>query len=431
MHPRLVVSWSLCLGLALALLPSCKTTLDSVGCNERNYDGGLGVLGGEPLKPLLVPLSYPNTFRDLLGHNQLEIDAKVNGTFNQLFYGDPFTQAIYYPFGFDQAYIFDTFHHDIRTEGIGLGMLITVELNKRFEFDCLWRYAKSIQISSGARQGYFPSYCDTGDGNNTITVPCLDPFGLQQIATALLLARGRWQGAPGPINYGKEASALLDLMRNKETYNCGIVNGITGTFDAKSKLPYDVPTTASANISRPSIAMPAYYALWQQATGDPFWAQAADAARNYWRASANPLTGLVPQQATFDGMPVAGSDTFLPEGYRTHINMALDRIWSSSAQWAPWEEDESNLVLQFFDGQGFATYGRIYSLNGTIAIDPTRDLSLVVANGVLALIASTDLRTEFIDAVWAMDVPSGPYRYYTGLLDMLALLILSGQMRVY
>jgi oligosaccharide reducing-end xylanase len=421
MFLRLVAPWSTCLGLALALLPSCKSTLDSVGCSARHLaiDGGEAMDGGGGLLPLFAPASYPNAFRDLLGVSDADISNKINSTFNQLFHGDPQTQAIYYPSGTDQAYIRDIYHDDIRTEGIGLGMIITVELDKRDEFDRLWRYAKASQ----AANGYFPSFCYSGDA-----VPCYDPFGLQQIATALLLARGRWQDTPGAIDYGQEASALLDLIRYKEADDCGIVRDVTGTFDPKSDLPYDTPTPASAKISRPSIAMPAYYELWGQATGDPFWSKATAAARAYWQASANKITGLMPQRATFDGSPVEGWDTFEPEGYRTLINMALDRIWFGSE---PWVQDESDLLLQFFDGQGFATYGMIYSINGGNPIDPSHEPSLVAANGAVALIASTSKRTEFINAVWNLDVPAGPYRYYIGLMDMLALLILSGQMQVY
>jgi oligosaccharide reducing-end xylanase len=414
----------MCLGLALFPLASCRTTLDSVGCSESDLpvDGGAAVDGGSGLLPLLGPLSYPNAFRDVLGKSDSDIATKIDSTFNQLFHGDSLTQAIYYPVNGDQAYIRDTYHDDIRTEGMGLGMIVTVELDKRDEFDRLWRYVKATQIQSGPSQGYFPSLC-----GSSVATACNDPFGLQQITTALLLARGRWQDTPGPIDYGQEARSLLDIIRHKETYNCEIVDKGTGTFDPNSALPYDTPTTASANISRPSIAMPAYYELWRQATGDPFWSKAAAAARAYWQASANPTTGLMPQRATFDGTPVAGSDTFEPEGYRTLIDITLDRVWFGSENWVV---DESNLLLQFFDGQGLATYGGIYSLDGNV-IDPSRDMSLDAANGAIALIASTDKRTEFINAVWNIDLPIGIYRYYAGILDMLALLVLSGQMQVY
>jgi oligosaccharide reducing-end xylanase len=424
----------LCVLLALALLASCKSSLDSIGCNERPRP----MDGGAALAPLWGPDSYPNAFRDVLGKSDDETNAKIDATYRQLFYGDassseplnygdPSTKAIYFLTGTnkDQALIFDVLHSDTRTEGIGLGMMITVELDKRDDFDRLWRYAKSNQYSSGPNQGYFPSFCDNGD--NTIVFACNDPFGLEEIATALLLARGRWQSTPGTIDYGQEASILLDLIRYKEAYSCGIVDGVTGTFDLNSKLVYSVPKVTSANISQPSLAMPAYYELWQQATGDAFWSQAATAARAYWKVSSDLTTGLMPLQAAFDGTPVPGWDTFKAESYRTFINMALDCIWSGSQ---PWVVDESNLLLHFFYGQGINTYSGEYSLDGTV-VDSEHQAALVAANGALAAIATMEQNTEFIQAVWDLTLPTGKSRYFPGIMDMMALLILSGQMIVY
>ncbi len=407
-------------GLALALCASCKSTLHSIGCGESSYT----LNGGATLGPLVAPAVYSNAFRDVLGKSDADIAAQLAATFDQLFHGDPTSEAIYFTTGTDQAYILDVFHNDVRSEGIGLGMIIAVELGKRDEFDRLWRYAKASQYASGPRQGYFPSFCDNG----STAVACDDPFGLQQIATALLLARGRWESAPGSIDYGREASNLLDIIRYKQDYNCGIVDGVTGTFDPNSKLVYDTPSVDSANTSRPSIAMPAYYELWRQATGDVFWSAAATAGRNYWKASANATTGLLPSRATFDGTPVPGSDNFMTDSYRTLINIVLDHIWTGSQ---PWAVDESNQLLQFFAGQGFDTYPGGYSLDGSTVVDSTHQNSLVAASGALALIATVDQRTEFINAVWNLDPSTGKPRYYSGIMLMLAQLILSGQMAVY
>jgi len=409
--------------LALTLFSSCKTTLHSIGCGESTYT----LNGGVALAPLRAGGPYPNAFRDVLGKSDAEIAAKIAATFDQLFHGDPSSEAIYFTTGTDQGYILDVIHDDVRTEGMGLGMIVAVELGKRDEFDRLWRYAKATQHASGPSQGYFPSFCDKGG----TVVACDDPFGLQQIATALLLARGRWISAPGAIDYGDEARNLLDVIRYKQDYNCGIVDGVTGTFDTNSKLVYDTPSVDSATISRPSIAMPAYYELWYQATGDAFWFEAAAAARNYWTASANASSGLLPVRATFDGTPVPGSDTFAPESYRALISIVLDYLWTGNQSWAPWAVDESNRLLQVFAGQGIDTYGGSYSWDGRTVVDSTHQNSLVAASGALALIATFDRRAEFINAAWNLAPSTGKPRYYSGVMIMLAQLILSGQMAVY
>jgi len=410
------------LGLLLSFA-SCRSSLDSLGCTERAFSAdGAVVDDALKLESLTGPASYPNAFRDLLGKSDSEISAKIAAAFTQLFHGDASTEAIFFPVGTDQAYILDVFHNDRRTDGLGLAMVITVSLDKRDEFDRLWRYAKSIQIVDGAGKGYFPSFCDSPD-----TVACYDPYGLQQIATALLLARGRWQDAPGNIDYGAEAATLLDLIRNKEVYNCGVVDGFTATFDAKSKLPYALPEPALAGVSSPPIVMPAYYALWYQATRDAFWKEAAIAARNYWKASANPTTGLMPVRATFDGTPVPGFDTFSAESHLIAFNMALDDLWWGEQSWLV---DESNRLLQFFYSQGLATYGVAFSLDGK-TIQSLHNGSLVAANGALGLVASADIRRDFVNEVWNLDVPTGINRYYAGIMQMTALVIMSGQMRVY
>jgi oligosaccharide reducing-end xylanase len=379
------------------------------------------------LATLVGPGSYPNLFRDLLGKNENEIAIKIGGAFNQLFHGDPANEAIYVTTGTDQAYILDVLHNEIRTEGIGMGMLIAVQLDKRDEFDRLWRYTKSIQLRDGAGKGYLPSYCNN-NSNATSDYVCNDPYGLQLITMDMLLARGRWRSAPAGINYGAEASDLLDVIRYKEANNCGVVDGVTGTFDPKAHLPYDTPTTFSAGISRPSIVMPAFYDLWAQATGDSFWSQAATAGREYWRASAHPATGLIPLQATFDGKPVPGFDTFAPECDRAFFNMAFDRLWMGTGGWLT---DESNRVLQFFYSQGITGYGQTYSLDGTAEIVSLHDMPLVSANGALAVAATMPRRADFVSEVWALTTPTGNARYYSGIMHLLAMLFLSGQMRVY
>lgn len=148
-------------------LAGCHSTVDSLG-----YDGP----SGRMLKRMKGPLSYRNAFSDDLGKSDVEIADKISSAFDQLFHGDPTNQAIYFPVsGQPQAYIKDILHGDIRTDGMGLGMLIAVELNKQDEFNRLWAYAKAnMQVTSGADQGYFLSSCGTTMDPD---IPCSIPSG--------------------------------------------------------------------------------------------------------------------------------------------------------------------------------------------------------------------------------------------------------------
>ncbi|WP_437586252.1 glycosyl hydrolase family 8 [Sorangium sp. So ce1000] len=392
------------------------TTVDSLGYDRMSSD---------ELSPLTGPREYPNAFRDVLGKTDEEIATKIEDSFNQLFYGDFNNTPIYYPIpGTDQAYIWDAYHRSVRTEGIGFGMIITVELGKRDEFDRLWQYAKAIlQPTSGPYQGYLMSWCDAS-GTQKV---CVDPFGLQQIAMALFFAHGRWGSDTGTIDYGLDAITLLEVMRHKEDLNGGVDSGVTNTFDATTKLVYDFPNVSAADVTRPSIEMPAYYDLWAQAMGDSFWSEAAASARAHWQVAAHPSTGLIPTRTHFDGTPVLYWDFFGSESYRTQLNLALDHVWFGVD---PWQVEEADRLLGFFSGQGIGQYPALYKLDGA-ALNATPESALIFMNGVTGLVATTPDRADYIEAVWTTPPGTKEARYYSGLLHMLSLLTLSGQFRVY
>ncbi len=406
-------SFALCLALSCAL-GGCGSTLDSLG----NDHEGVGVDGGSStLAQVTGPASYPNFFRDQLGKTDADINDKIAAAFAQLFHGDPTTQAIYVQVGADQAYIHDVFHDDIRTEGNGLAMILAVELNKRDEFDRLWTYSKAVQqITSGAGRGYFNSVCDE-------STPCIDPFGMEQFATALIFANNRWGGS----TYASDGAELLDLLVNKELENGGVVSGITSAFDPTTTLVREQPTSATAGYTRVALQIPAMYGLWAQASGNPFWTQAAATARANSVAAANATTGLTPQANFFDGTTVPSETQYGTQGYRASLNLSLDALWGSASAG---EVTVADHLLGFFTAQGINTYGKIFQPDGTV-VDFTHDEGLVSMNGALAVASTRTNRTDFANAVWAMPIPNADSRYYDGLLYLTSLLLLSGQYRVY
>jgi len=78
---------------------------------------------------------YRNLFVEA-GHSSQEVVGKINAAFQQLFHGDPDTQAVYFPAGKNAngplAYICDIGHNDVRSEGMSYGMMIAVQLNPGF-----------------------------------------------------------------------------------------------------------------------------------------------------------------------------------------------------------------------------------------------------------------------------------------------------------
>jgi oligosaccharide reducing-end xylanase len=413
-HParRLVLGGVVATVLAGAAV-GCQGTVDSLGYNDPK---------GIVLRRMTGPDTYPNAFGTVLGKSDEQIADKIADTFAQLFHGDPSSEAIYVPVGQTQGYIEDVYNGDVRTEGMGLAMLITLQLNKRDEFDRLWNYTKAnLVVATGPAKGYINSSCGPPSQD------CLDPYGLQHILMALLLANQHWDGLKVPDGeYAKGAKELLTVMRHKEDQNGGIVGGVTNSFDVATGVVLDQPLVSSANVTRPSILTPAFYYLWAQATGDPYWSRAAASARAFWKKSAHPKTGFMPTRALLDGTPATMNETFSRQAYRTQINVVLDRIWSRGDDW---EVVEADNLLETFIAVGLNTYGSEFSLDGK-TIDVSREYPLIIANGIAGLISTVDQRKAFIEAVWNQALVTGTLRYYTGILDMLGLLILGGQFRI-
>jgi oligosaccharide reducing-end xylanase len=414
------------LGLVL-LAAGCQSTTDSLGSNP-----GQGKTDPTALHPVTGPASYPKPLQQVLGLTDQTVSTRIANVYNQLFHGDPsLQQPIYYTSQSDatQAYIWDVLHGQVRSEGQGLGMLIAVELKHQDDFDHLWRYAKAqLEIPSGPSAGYFNSHCD--DADQMGSSPCLDPFGFEQFVTALILAHDRW-GSTGAIDYQADALALFDTMKHKVDADGG-AGTVTDLFDPMAHLPYAFPDNSYAGQTRPSIVMPGYYAVWAQAYADDTFSADATSGRALIQAAANPSTGLTPIRSTFTGSPVPGWAMFQPEAYRTQINVVVDQIWTAGTT------DNLTLVnkiLDFFSFVGLNNYGTSYSLDGTPGTNPIHETSLVVSNAIAAGICTgvcmnTD-RAQYLSSFWNMPTPVGQARYYTGLLELWGLLILSGQFQIY
>ena len=184
----------------------------------------------------------------------------------------------------------------------------------------------------------------------------------------------------------------------------------------------------------PSYHLPAFYELWARwspVEDRAFWAEAAQASRDHFVKVAHPVTALTPDYSNFDGTPKAaswdaGTVNFRYDAWRTAMNWAVDSAW-----WAkdPRQITLSNRLLAFFSEQG-ERYASVYTLDGK-PLDGDQSLGLVATNAVAAL-AATDVRAgRFVDDLYRASVPTGKWRYYNGMLYMMALLHVSGNFRAY
>lgn len=382
-------------------------------------------------------------YRNLLAegpapHSEAEIDAKLDRYWQAAFAGDD-TSRVYYRAAANAngptAYILDTGNDDIRSEGMSYGMMIAVQMDHKAEFDALWNWTWThMRHKAGPFKGYFRWQC-TPQGCPDDKVPASD--GEEYIATALFFAAGRWGNGKGIYDYEAQANAILDVMLHKEDMNGGVVGGATNMFNTREKQIVFVPKDSAARFTDPSYHLPAFYEIWarraagwrDRAADRRFWRDAAATSRTFFAKAAHPETALTPDYAEFDGRPKVydGHEDFRFDAFRSAVNWSVDQAWWQSDPQAVTRTDR---LQAFFEGQGFDTYANQYRIDGT-PLSSDRSTALIASNGVTSLVATGPHAQSFVDALWALEPPTGKWRYYNGLLQFMSLLHVSGRFRVY
>jgi oligosaccharide reducing-end xylanase len=391
---------------------------------------------------------YRNLFAED-GHSAREIQAKIDAAYAQLFHGDPQTQSVAFPAGSNAngplMYVTDWANHDVRTEGMSYGMMITVQLDKKAEFDAIWNWAKTYMYIGDPKHPsyrYFSWSCKT-DGSPNEETPA--PDGEEYFVMALLFAGNRWPGGHGIYDYRAEALQLLSAMRHR-----AVISGPT-RFGPRSVGPevneqnamiLFIPGIMPHPFTDPSYHLPAFYELWARwgpAEDRAFWARAAESSRAFFVKTANPQTGLAPDYAEFDGSPritrFPQSGQFGYDSWRTASNWSVDWSWWRKA---PAEQQLSDRIQGFFASQGIDKYGPVFTLDGK-GMGATPGLThedhpegLVGTNAVAGLAAADRARAkQFTEALWNTAVPSGQGRYYDGLLYLMSLMHVSGEFRIW
>lgn len=368
---------------------------------------------------------YRNLFEEFLGNSDQEIQEKLDAAWESLFYGDDDLQRVYYPIGDDMAYIEDIGNGDVRSEGMSYGMMIAVQMDKKEEFDRLWKWAKTYMYQSdGPYQGYFAWHCNT-DGEKLHANPASD--GEEWFVTALFFAASRWGNGEGIFDYQSEAQAILNTMLHKDEEDTGLA---TNMFDIEEKQVVFVPRGRDSTFTDPSYHLPAFYELWAEwaAQDNDFWQETAQTSREFFKIAAHPETGLMPDYANFDGSPRDSIDhaDFRFDAWRTLANVALDYVWFGKD---PWQVDQSTRVLAFLSSQG-KRFPNQYTLDGEpLSLGYSTGLGAMAATSALA--ADPEVGEPFVEALWEMSIPTGKWRYYDSMLYFLGLLYSSGNFRIY
>jgi oligosaccharide reducing-end xylanase len=370
---------------------------------------------------------YRNLFNEYLGKSDEQVQAKIDAAWNQLFYGNDDFERVYYPVGDDMAYITDIGNGDVRSEGMSYGMMIAVQMDKKEEFDRLWKWTKTYMYQEdGPYQGYFAWHC-TIEGEKLDANPASD--GEEWFVTNLLFASARWGNGEGIFDYEAQANEILHTMLHKEDGGGGLASNM---FNLEHKQVVFVPRVGrDSSFSDPSYHLPAFYELWalEAAQDNEFWSEAAQVSREYFKKAAHPQTGLMPDYANFDGTPHGSDDhkDFRFDAWRTLSNVAVDYAWFAAD---PWQVEQSNRVLDFLASQGIDSYPNQFALDGT-PLSGDHSTGLVSMAAVAALAADPQKGKPFVQALWDAQIPSGQWRYYDGMLYLLGLLHVSGNFKIY
>jgi endo-1,4-beta-D-glucanase Y len=237
-------------------------------------------------------------YRDLfveagLAANSTSTAARVEAAYQQLFHGNsskqrdlPTDQRLFYwaDATNTSAYIHSVDSDDVRSEGMSYGMMVTVQLGKRREFDALFTWAKRhMQHTdpSDANYGFFAWHCRTS-GSVMDKSPASD--GETYFATALFFAAHRWGdgSGPGSFNYSAEANLILHQSIHKED-GPRIIDSVYNMFNTEEQQVVFTPFASAAKFTDPSYHLPAFYTVWAIAanSSNAFWSSLANSSRAY------------------------------------------------------------------------------------------------------------------------------------------------------
>ena len=380
---------------------------------------------------------YRNLF-SLIGKEDQEINNRLNEIFETFFYGSE-EERIYHPAGEDMGYLEDTGNHDARTEGMSYGMMICVQMNKKEEFDRIWKWACTYMwMEEGESEGYFAWSCGL-DGTRNANGAA--PDGEEFFAMALFFASHRWGVGEGIYCYSGQARKILRACIHKGE------NGRPGypMWNHENRQILFVP---GSDFTDPSYHLPHFYelfALWADEEDRSFFKEAAKVSREYLAKACHPKTGMSAEYAEFDGQPMSRPlpwttdrhDWFFSDAYRTVANIGLDYEWFGIDE-GQYEAPEK--LLRFLDARWDEDPFEIYEVDGTSLHKPALHpvgLQVTTTQGILSVLGRTKeeqsirIAKKWLEEFFRMPLRKGDRRYYDNCLYFFAFLALSGNYRIW
>lgn len=370
---------------------------------------------------------YRNVFAEY-GYSLGEINKRVEETFQEIFYGK---DRFYFEGEDETGYLVDTGNVDVRTEGMSYGMMMCVQLDKKKEFDRIWKWAKTYMfMRRGKNKGYF-AWSVQLDGKKNSNGPA--PDGEEFFAMALFFASHRWGDGEGIFCYSKEAQDLLHTCLHQGEDGPG-----NPMWDRENYLIRFIPEMPTTD---PSYHLPHFYelfAMWAYEEDRDFWKKAAAASRDYLKTTCHPKTGLCPEYSYYDGTPyekmteVFGRhDWYFSDAYRTIANIGLDYEWFCKEN-GDWHRTTANNLQKFFCETVKDNNRAAYAIDGEVldkkALHP---VAIIATNAQASLAADGKYAGQCVKEFWNTPLRTGERRYYDNCLYMFAMLALSGNYRIW
>lgn len=312
------------------------------------------------------------------------------------------------------------------SEGIAYGMLLMVYMSSsandyQSEFDKLWNYWKKYSISAGSPSGmnwHINNKQSYADGTGSATDADLDA------ALALIMASKQWNNA----TYLTEAKTLIDWIKQNDMESDGRIRAGSNWNPALNA----------------SYVHPATFQLFEKVTGNTFWSSAIETNLSHVRQCQNASSGLMPDWCTWDTHQVAtntgaavsgGNGGFFDDAARTPWRMAWGYYWYG-LQGA---KDVNDAMVDWLYTSTYGYAGFIlpgYYLDGNDS-PYSFFVSSTYAGGLGLAMASSATPKNYLETIYDVlsnvigkQTPTDPKgeKYYAATLNILYLLILSGNM---
>ncbi len=371
---------------------------------------------------------YRNLWKEY-GYSEEEVKNRLEAAFQTIFYGTE-EERFYHEAGADMGYLEDTGNHDVRTEGMSYGMMVCVQLDKKEEFDRIWKWVKTYMwMSEGEGRYYFRWSCNT-DGTPNSDGPA--PDGEEFFAMALFFASNRWGDGEGIFNYSQEARNILsECVHKGEEDHPG-----EPMWDRERKLIKFIP---GVDFTDPSYHLPHFYelfALWAKEEDRDFWKQAAQASREYLHLACHPDTGLSPEYSEYDGTPhtehveqFGRHDWYYSDAYRTMANIGLDSLWFGKD---PWQKEIAQTFQEFYCVKQQEHWDGVFLVDGTrLEEQALHPVAVIAVNAQASLAAKGEFSRACMEKFWNTPLRTGDRRYYDNFLYMFAFMALSGNYRIW